>query len=542
MQSPSMRLLSLVSLLVACAATCPVRAESKWLFVPVAASPNADLEKVVRAFEVAAGDGALRNATAAQQFEHQRSREPSELPPAEVARIETAAQEAVTQLGSCVRCSAARLAPGRAALERVEATLSGERGDGYRRSPARVQTLWDACGLSAMLLARARQPEEAAAQMEHCVRAYPGFVPEGNPEIQSLFDAASARVAHGVLRVEGGHGCMVRADGMELGPAPLERALPTGQYRVQVECVSNAPGRVHLVRVSEEGSRFLADPLDASVRTRPSLRLQRTESADEDSRVLEQLLAATEVILLIPEDSSSTRVRVHGRDIAVLAVGEDVRPVVSLLDAPPPEKPSAAPLATEPSEPTDRVAAEATSEVSRRSTLEYVAGLSLVAVGTGALTVGWVLYGDRYSIRSRIYGSDVPFDTRDRFDGRGTALLGVSAFGALAFAAAEPFLVSDDGIPSAAWVLAAGGLALAGAGIGFAFADHCEPQLTSRQVPGAACGFFNDATFGPLLALHGAPLLALPLMYGLRQLIGGESTVVLGFEATGGRIAIGGTF
>jgi hypothetical protein len=269
--------------------------------------------------------------------------------------------------------------------------------------------------------------------------------------------------------------------------------------------------------------------------------LQRRESADSDGQVLGRLLGAAVVLLIA--DGDSARVRIDGRDIAVLAAGDDdVRPIIPLLEARV-EKPTP-PLAVAASDPAAaiEVSAEPPPDATGRTTLEYGVGISLVVVGTGALVTGWVLYGQRYSIRSRDYGGVVPYETTDHFERLGTGVLVAGAFGAGLLMAAEPFLVSDDGIPGAAWVLAAGGLALAGAGFGFGLAHHCEPKLASQQVSGASCGFVNDATFGPLLALHGAPLLALPAMYWLRQLVGGGSTVVLGFNGTGGHIAVSGTF
>jgi hypothetical protein len=121
-------------------------------------------------------------------------------------------------------------------------------------------------------------------------------------------------------------------------------------------------------------------------------------------------------------------------------------------------------------------------------------------------------------------------------------VVGLSALGALLLTAAEPILVSGDGVPPAAWVLAAGGLALVGTGIGFGFADHCEPRVSSTPRGDAPCGFVNDVTFGPLLALHGLPLLALPAMYGLRQLFGSESMTVVGFDGSGGHLFVRGAF
>jgi hypothetical protein len=257
---------------------------------------------------------------------------------------------------------------------------------------------------------------------------------------------------------------------------------------------------------------------------------------------LGRILGAT-VVLLIPE-GDSVRVRVHERDIAVVAPGDDVQSILPLLDPPVVNShevelpnsmpPSAAALATP--------ASETFEQAPRRSSLKYVAGISLLVAGTGALTVAWVLYAERYSLRSRHFDRDVPYASRDRFADLGTAVVGLSGLGALLLTAAEPFLVSGDGVPSAAWVLAAGGLALVGTGIGFGLAHHCEPHVSSTQLGEDRCGFVDDANFGPLLALHGLPLLALPAMYGLRQLFGSGSSTVLGFDGRGGYLVVRGTF
>lgn len=532
-----MRLQSLVSLVIVGVAGPTAYADStpRRLFVPVLSdAPDAKVDRVLRAFELTAGEGAIRNAPAAQQFERMRSREPADSSTEEIARDEAAAEAAVKQLGS------GRLREGRSTLERVERRLEGDRGDAYRRSGERVQVLFDACSLAAMLLARAKRRDDAASQMAHCVRTYPGSEPEGEPEIQPLFDAATARIPHGMLHVEGEDGCGVRANGIELGQVPLKMALPVGDYRLQLEC-TDAPGRVHSVPVREGENRFTADPLDASVHTRRGLWLRRGESTDSDGQELGRLLSA-QVVLLIGE-GERVRVRTAGRDIAVLGPGDDVRPIVPLLEAPEDDV-SAAP-ANVPAPAAALVLdvpAEAPADAPGRSTMEYVAGISLVVVGIGSLTAGWVLYAERYSMRSAIYGADVPYDIRDRFESLGSAAIGVSAFGAALLVVAEPLLVSDGGAPGAAWVLAGGGLVLAAVGIAFGFADHCQPQVASQNASGSACGFVDDAIFGPLLALHGLPLLTLPASYGLRELIGGESTVVLGFDGAAGHVGVRGTF
>ena len=536
LQSICMRLLSLVSLVVGFAVATPAQADSRWLFVPALEAPDARVEKLTRAFEAVAGNGVVRNANAAQDFERMRSHEAPELAPEEVARIEIDAQAANRKLGS------GQLSSGQKELEQVEGALSGERGDSYRRSRARVETLWDACSMSAMLLERAKRRAEASAQTAHCVRAYPSFKPDAESEIQPLYDAAVPRIPYGILRVDGGDGCVLRANGIDLGRLPFEATLPVDTYRVQVECVADVVGRVHSIHIEEGANRFTADAIDSRVHTHPGLWLQRGGLTDSDAQQLGRILGAT-VVLLIPE-GNSVRVRVEERDIAVVAPGDNVQQIIPLLDRPVADSHAAdLPRSTLPSATTlANPDAETFEHAPPRRTLEYVAGISLLVAGTAALTSAWILYSQRYSLRSRNFEDDVPYSSRDRFADLGSAVLGTSGLGALLLTAAEPFLVQADGIPTAAWVLSAGGLAMVGTGIGFGFGHHCEPHVSSTPRGDTSCGFVNDVTFGPLMALHGLPLLALPAMYGLRQLFGSGSTAALVFDGGGGHLVLRGAF
>ena len=165
----------------------------------------------------------------------------------------------------------------------------------------------------AMLLERAKRRAEASTQMAHCVHAYPSFKPDAESEIQPLFDSTITGIPYGILRVDGREGCAVRANGMDLGRLPLDVTLPVDNYRVQLECVADGPGRVHSLDLQEGVNHFTVDPLDFSVHTNQGLWLKRSELTDSDARQLGSLLGAT-VVLLIPE-GDSVRVRVDERDL-----------------------------------------------------------------------------------------------------------------------------------------------------------------------------------------------------------------------------------
>jgi hypothetical protein len=56
-----------------------------------------------------------------------------------------------------------------------------------------------------------------------------------------------------------------------------------------------------------------------------------------------------------------------------------------------------------------------------------------------------------------------------------------------------------------------------GAGLGI-FGRHCRPEVIAPGNPG--CGaFVADDTFGPLLAMHGVPLIAVAATYVIRRWI-----------------------
>ena len=91
--------------------------------------------------------------------------------------------------------------------------------------------------------------------------------------------------------------------------------------------------------------------------------------------------------------------------------------------------------------------------------------------------------------------------------------MGSATLGAGALVAASPLLLGEaDEIPTAAWVLGGAGVAVGLTGIAFSvFGSHCGPRA------GEPCdGIFDDALFGPLVALHALPLLAVPATYALR--------------------------
>jgi hypothetical protein len=154
-----------------------------------------------------------------------------------------------------------------------------------------------------------------------------------------------------------------------------------------------------------------------------------------------------------------------------------------------------------------------------RSDRQVVLGAILGIVGAGGIASGWVFYAQRKQLRTqpRIIGVDAAFVSIadvDRFRNLGYLSLGVVGLGASLLAVSDLFWLPDEvGVPGWAWAVGALGAATGLVGLGVSvFGTHCEIAN-----PRLACQSFSaDSMFGPLLALHALPLLAVPLAYAVR--------------------------
>jgi hypothetical protein len=154
-----------------------------------------------------------------------------------------------------------------------------------------------------------------------------------------------------------------------------------------------------------------------------------------------------------------------------------------------------------------------------RSDRQLVLGAVLGIVGAGGIAAGWVFYALRQDVRTQprptVAGEPlVPLAAIDQFRNRGYLSLGAAGLGAGLLAVSELFWLPDEvGVPTWAWAVGALGAATGLAALGVSmFGTHCD-IADSRVV----CQSFSaDSTFGPLLALHALPLLAVPIAYAVR--------------------------
>ncbi|HTU60762.1 MAG TPA: hypothetical protein VMF89_20060, partial [Polyangiales bacterium] len=551
----------------AAAQTSGASNNERWLFVPVlTAQPSREvtITQLTSPFEIelrANNQSALGNADAAQLFETRHSSEPVKLNSDEMSRLLKSVSQAARHL------ALGELPQAQQAMEGVY-SLSGPARDYLNREAARARKIFDTCLMTAYLWERDHKRQQALRQMLECSRNFPGFRPEGRaypPELRDVFEQAKLQLsqeAATTLLVQSRHtsGCGVRLNGIEVGKSPMSFSdVRAGVMRVQLECQSGVAGRIHSIELKPGENRLEIDPsFDAVAHSQGSLWLQyettaiRNARLDKDLEQIAKAIGAVKVVGLIVEGTSYPRVRVHApgppRDVASLSysVGEGYnsealgaalkalqpkqarRPQqqaaateapVSLSEPPPPPAPPEPPPQTPVEPETDQ---------------NIVAGALLATAGVAGLATGWILYTLRYDqqvdvANMQLEGGESPFN-----EIQPAAPLAAIGVGALVLSISDYFWPPDDeGVPSWAWVAGGFGVAIVGAGIAIAAAtSDCvgsdaptmsvSSEIDMMAIDGTeptVCGqYWTDPSgiFGPMIALHGMPLISLPIAYAIR--------------------------
>jgi hypothetical protein len=152
------------------------------------------------------------------------------------------------------------------------------------RETATARGLLDACLALVRASLHAGQRDEALDQAMRCRRLVPDLAPSDVAHPATVVGALAEaddqlrRMRVGSLSVSAApeRGCEVYLNGRHLGHTPfaLDRA-PAGAYRVQVECVGEGPGRVHLVELGDDPVKLTVDAsFDGAVQTEPRLALR----------------------------------------------------------------------------------------------------------------------------------------------------------------------------------------------------------------------------------------------------------------------------
>jgi hypothetical protein len=166
----------------------------------------------------------------------------------------------------------------REVMARAERTL-----ESLNRETARARQLLDACLSLVRSALHDNRRDQALEQAMACRRLVPDLAPSevAHPAnvvgVLAEADDLLRRMRVGKLSLSSQPepSCSVFLNGRHLGTTPfvLDRAA-AGEYRVQVECASTPPGRVHVVQLGDEPVSLVVDTeFDRTVASEPRLHL-----------------------------------------------------------------------------------------------------------------------------------------------------------------------------------------------------------------------------------------------------------------------------
>lgn len=521
------------------------------------------------------GVGVWTPGRAALAFEVRGSAPPAEVSEREAARWVERSQDALLKLVQAQTAAALK------ELERAQA-FSRRSLETLNRDPKRGRTVLDTC----LYLARAKMESgdraAASAQAQECVQMAPATEPSPRmhpPEVLALYESAKKPDPQhaGTLRVESQPPkCSIRINGVLMGKTPFELPnLYPGEYRIQLECDSKAPGRVHRVEVPAGGaSLFIFDTFDHAVRSEPFLYLRYEEPPvmDQlaiDARQIARALPASAVVVV-------SRIDPHVLELRLVTLRQ-IEPTLARIeltdDAPSSEAVRAAvstllrgqctdltgqtpvPVDCVTGEPTAKTSAPITHpEMGKRDRHElphgrFVAGVTLASVGTASMLTGYGLFIARRSAGSDWLHAPSELAPQDKWLRLGTGVIATSAAGAGLLVTAMP-LVLPYRAKTPWWAWLSGGLGLgaaAGAIVSAVTADPKPPQSckVSGPDPTACVERGRDVDRALVLGMTAAPLLVMPLVYLLRRgdrRIGHKLEPVLAIGRGRGRVGIRGVF
>lgn len=198
------------------------------------------------------------------------------------------------------------------------------------RETATARQLLDACLALVRTSLHAGKREMAIEQAMSCRRMVPDLSPSQSTHPANVVgvlaeaDDQLRRMRLGTLHVQNrpARVCSVYLNGRHLGTTPfvLDQAS-VGDYRVQVECEPNRPGRVHLVQLGDRPAELTVDTFfDESVQTEPRLGLSYASDGLARGHVVDHAqqlgnqVHADDVILVRLSGSAATLLRVQVRN------------------------------------------------------------------------------------------------------------------------------------------------------------------------------------------------------------------------------------
>jgi hypothetical protein len=408
------------------------------------------------------------------------------------------------------------------------------------------------CALHAHHLLRAGHDDLAREQMRQCILTMPyqQLSPGYDVAVRTLYEElraeilATRKASLGVDVVDQQTGCIAVVNGTPKGKVPYrEEGLLASKVRVQVNC--GRPGRVHRVALGEGHTALVVDPrFEHAVETGDLLSLNyphsqaRARYAVKDAARIGKLLDAEVILLIEPAEGEVRFQHYHvasatlGARVELAQAASDTRVLAAsaeLVESP-----------TRPAAPSDCTQASAPASRSEHS-MRLFGGVALEVAGIGAFTLAWIIHANQLNARGQIESASSPEEVNlgslQRYLDSRMFALGSGIAGALLTTAGIPVLLKPrDGVPAWSWLAGAGGLLVAGTGVGLWVAGS---SCSAESCPSDSL----DPTTGQLLLMHAAPLLAIPLTHGIRALTDSESLSVTPEMGWGtGRLAVQGAF
>jgi len=411
----------------------------------------------------------------------------------------------------------------RAAISLKAAQEVSERAiEALNREVAMARTVLDTCLYVVRGLWETGKTAQAEEQARECRRLVPQIQPTmtlHTPTVRSIIeriDRERQQEAVATLEVKSPrNGCLVRLNGLHLGTTPFMMAeLIPGEYRVQVECDKDRPGRVHRVVLHSDVTLWIDPTLDEAVRTEPEVHLVYpseeafSKNGTRHAQGLGRMLDAKTIILVAPYEMDRVDREAGAVGSVPLRAGSSALAAVDqLLRIEVPQAGS-----TQPSELRTRTSRK-DGALARRRRIRRGVGGALAAGGAVSLAVAAGLYARRVNKGNDFSrtqpGTPEYTSARKAWEDARLGVLLAGPLGAALLTTGEALTYAPRSrVPPWAWVVGAAGVGLLTWGIvEMATADRCARNLT---VTTACVSGQESIDRGVLLLSAGIPLAFLP--------------------------------
>ncbi len=388
--------------------------------------------------------------------------------------------------------------------------------EALNRETAMARTVLDTCLYVVRGLWETGKTAQAEEQARECRRLVPQIQPTmtlHTPTVRSIIeqiDRERQLQDAATLEVKSPEqGCLVRLNGLHLGTTPFMMAeLIPGEYRVQVECDKDRPGRVHRIVLHSDQTLWIDPTLDDAVRTDPEVYLLYAsedafaESGTRHAQGLARMLGVTTVILVGPYEMARVdREAGEVGSVPLRADGSALSAVDQLLRI-------------EVNQTSAKKGAAKSDGVGRRRRTRRAVGGTLAGAGAASLAIAAGLYAWRVN-KGNEFAQSTPgtpeyASARQRWEDARLGVMLAAPLGAVLLTAGEALTyMPRSRLPPWIWGAGAAGIGLLTWGIvEMALADRCDRDLT---ITTACISGQESIDRGVLLLSAGVPLAFLPV-------------------------------